>query len=127
MNGIVVPLITLLLITRSDLQDLLILYINNSEFIITDFELIDLDYSPAFPKFLIELNDDLDPLQWMNSLNRPLSSDSNLLTNSDFSSGLNYWGYNSDSVKINIVRIDNINAALVERGNGNGEGWSLVL
>lgn len=99
--------------------------INNSEFIITDFELIDLHYSPAFPKFLIELKGDLDPLQWMNSLNRPLSSDSNLLTNSDFSSGLNYWNFNSDSVTIKIVRIDKLNAALVERGNGNGEDWSL--
>jgi hypothetical protein len=99
--------------------------LDNSEFIIADFELIDLDYSAGLPKFLIELNDDLDPLQWMNSLNRPLSSDSNLLTNSDFSSGLNYWGHNADSVKIITVRIDNQNAALVERGNGNGEDWSL--
>ncbi len=99
--------------------------LNNTEFIIADFELIDLDYSSRLPKFLIELDKDAKPLEWMNAINQPLTSDSNLLINSNFSSGLNYWGHDADSLKISIVNIDNTNAALIERGSGNGENWSL--
>jgi hypothetical protein len=102
--------------------------LRNTEFIVADFELIDLNYSPSLPKFLIELNKDKvkDPLRWINMINQPLASDSNLLINNDFSYGFNYWKYDADSLKTKIVKIDNLNAALIERGSGNGENWSLA-
>lgn len=93
---------------------------DQTSFIISDFELIDLDYNSILPRFEFESHGP-------ESLNTLLDSlkEINLINNGDFSDGLSFWKHYSDSLTIKITEIDKKKCALFTRGDGDGGSWSL--
>lgn len=93
---------------------------DQSSFIISDFELMDLDYNPVLPRYEFEspgrenLNILLGNLKKLN-----------LINNGDFNDDLAFWKHYSDSLAINIIDIDNKKCAFISRGDGDGGSWSL--
>lgn len=98
---------------------------DQSEFIISDFELTDLDYDSSLPRFLFEVKNKGDAERWLNKINPPLYGDSNLIINGSFMYGLKFWKYSADFLTINIEKSNTESYARISRGNGDGGHWSL--
>ena len=97
---------------------------DQTSFIITDFELLDLNYNPDLPRYEFEYKGEEDIYSWLNKANSPWN-DLNLINNGDFSHGLAFWKFSADALNITITNVDNKKCALISRGNGNGADWSL--
>jgi hypothetical protein len=96
-----------------------------TSFIISDFELVDLNYNPKLPRYIFELkgNEDLDT--WFTRNNGP-SSGQNLVNNGSFGYGDAFWKFTTGSgIDFKIENVDGYNCALIRRGFGNGGDWSL--
>jgi hypothetical protein len=99
---------------------------DNTEIIISDFELSDLTFDPAIPRFLLEVQGRKNIAEWLNKINPPsIYKTDNLIINGDFNRGLKNWKYSADSLSVKIVTEDGKKCALIDRGNGNGLDWSL--
>jgi len=96
-----------------------------SEFIIADFTLLDLDYDDSLPRFLFEAEYETNEQKWINKKNPPYYNDSDLIINGSFEYGLEFWKYSSDSLTIKIERCDSGNYAFISRGDGDGGYFSL--
>jgi hypothetical protein len=98
---------------------------DQTEFIIADFKLSDLDYDPLLPRYVYEVKEKENLTLWLNKQNLPYSG-INLINNGSFEKGKTFWSCTSDSsIKITIENIENVKCALISRGNGNGGDWSL--
>ena len=98
---------------------------NETSFIVSDFELADLNYNQKLPRFEFEVGGGRNLNLWMAKNNPPFSGQ-NLLNNGNFESGLAFWKFTSKAaIDIKIENVDGHNCALVSRGIGNGGDWSL--
>lgn len=99
---------------------------NGTEFIISNFELYDLNYVSTLPRFLLEVKNQVNIDQWLNETNPPAYyNNDNLIINGNFAYGLKNWNHSADALSIKIVVEDNRRCAWITRGNGNGMDWSL--
>ncbi len=99
---------------------------NDTEIIIADFSLVDLDYTDDLPKYVYEKRTKKDLNSWLDNTNPPIFGHSNLIINGNFEYGTKYWGYSADSVEHEIVKLDSVRCLRVTRGNGNKAYWSLL-
>ena len=98
---------------------------SRTSFVISDFELIDVNCDPSLPRYEFEIrgNDNVD--DWLSKHNIPYFGN-NLINNGRFESGKNFWRCTLDSsISIKIENIQNVKGALISRGAGNGGDWSL--
>jgi len=98
---------------------------NQSSFVITDFELEDLNSNNKLKRFVFEIdeNGNLDEIV---ERNNPPPDGSNLISNGDFKHNLSFWkSTTQSSINIKIANIDGKKCALVSRGKGDNGGWSL--
>ena len=96
-----------------------------TSFLISDFELIDLDFDPRLPRYVFEVKGKENLAIWLNTHNLPFSGE-NLISNGNFERGSTFWKCTTDSsINIKIENLDNIKCALVTRADGNGGDWSL--
>lgn len=98
----------------------------NTEFIIADFQVRDMDYDQSLPKFDFEIDGAMDHMQYLNNINPPVLPNNNLIVNHDFSHGFKYWNYTVDSLKISVEYIDSMTVAVVQGRPGENIGWSLL-
>jgi hypothetical protein len=97
---------------------------DHTSFIISDFELIDLDFNPDLPRFEFEYKGHDNLSMWLNKVNSPWLN-TNLVNNGDFSHNLAFWKYSSNSLTIKATNVDSIKCASIGRGIGDGGDWSL--
>ena len=93
-------------------------------FIVSDFELKDLDHNSELPRYEFEYKGKKEISNWLASLNNK-EVDTNLINNGDFQNDIGFWKKSSDSIDIKVVEVNSKKCALIRRGNGNGGGWSL--
>jgi hypothetical protein len=98
---------------------------NQSEFIIADFTLDDLDYNPEFPKYVFEIEGDKNLSIWTNEFYSNWD-ETNLISNGDFSHELSCWNHSQGSaIETKASNIKDKNCCLISRGDGDDGGWSL--
>jgi hypothetical protein len=95
------------------------------EYFISDFIIIDIDFSKKLWCEKYESNNSNEILKWVNLINPPIDDYSNLIMNGDFKYGFKFWDYSADSLKVSIESGDSINYARIKRGDGNGGYYSL--
>jgi len=98
---------------------------NGTSFVISEFELSDLNYDYLLPRFLFEVKNDVDINKWMDDVNKPISNNTNLLNNGDFKFDTRFWKSNADALTIEIKKSQTGNYASISRGDGNGGYFSL--
>jgi hypothetical protein len=97
----------------------------NSSFIIADFKMIDQDFDPKLPRFLIEIDPNINPIVMMDSINTPWLT-TNLVSNGDFKHNLSFWGHSENSgIETTLSNFNGKKCALVSRDKGDMGGWSL--
>jgi hypothetical protein len=99
--------------------------LDRTSFVISDFELIDLNKDLFLPRYVFEVegNDNLNT--WLDKHNAPYIGN-NLVSNGNFKYNGTFWKRSSDSsINIKIVDFKNVRCALISRGIGNGGDWSL--
>ena len=98
---------------------------DQSEFIISDIEITDLNYDSNLPSFPNKITSNEELYLWLDKINPPVMNDLNLINNGDFMNGLGFWQSNADSLKIKIAGNKGKRYAIISRGNGDGVNWSL--
>jgi hypothetical protein len=98
---------------------------DNASFIISDFELIDLDSDPDLPRYVFEIENNANIISLLDSINAPWLS-TNLINNGDFEDDLEYWNSSPDTtIKLRLAEIDGKKCAHIRRSDGDGGAWSL--
>lgn len=97
----------------------------NSKLIISDFELLDLDYNENLPRYLFEVKQKELIQAWLDSNNTPWDS-LNLVNNGNFQHGLAFWKISPRAaIDIKTANIDGKKCAQISRTVGDGGAWSL--
>jgi hypothetical protein len=98
---------------------------DRTSFIISDFELIDLNFNSSLPRYVFEIKETGNIMEWLNKSNITYSGN-NLINNGRFENGKNFWRCTSDSsINIKIENVQNVKCAFISREAGNGGDWSL--
>ena len=98
---------------------------SRTSFVISDFELVDVNCDPSLPRYVFEIRGNDNVGDWLGKHNIPYSGN-NLINNGSFESGKNFWRCTLDSsITVKIENIQNVKCALISRSEGNGGDWSL--
>jgi len=97
----------------------------DSDFIISNLQITDMDYNATFPKYPYK-NVNKEELDiWLNEVNPLDGDDLNLINNGNFKHDFGFWLHSADSLTIKIDTIYGEKCAFIGRGDGNMVNWSL--
>lgn len=100
---------------------------DDSQFIISNFELTDENFSVDLPQYLTQLKFTNNLNETLDRINPPkYFTDSNLILNGDFTNDLFFWTQSYNTVEFEILEENNIKFLKIYRGIGNNADWSLI-
>jgi hypothetical protein len=98
---------------------------DNSEFIIADFTVTDMNFDTNLQALKFNKLSEKQIINHLNTVNPPINDGRNLINNGNFREGMKFWSYSASELSIIEEKEDSINYLRIKRGDGDGEYYSL--